>query len=258
MTPQPKTRFNELIDRLQALDASSERNEFTLRQLKHDIETVASHHRGEGYELFGMLAAHSEDVEETKRCFEAARRLEPRSTKVLLNYAEALNRFGKFSDVRTLLQQAHTLDPSDLLVLNRFIVATALCCRFTDAVSLLGTREKLRVGGLEPWAAEFRKIHLFLAAAGVSDDDGEKIMSYVAEVLQVAKVFDVVTANRVASDEETQWLNVNIKVRRPVDVAVDLNERLAEREARSDLPPSALLNIGAIFISTRTHARHAS
>jgi len=257
MTPQPKTKFNEILERINLLDGAGAESDIALRQLKREIEAVATHDRTEGFELYGILAAQSEDVEETRRCFEAARKLEPRNTSVLLNYAAALSRFGMYSDVRSQLQLAHTLDPSDLSVLDRYIGAAGLCCRFKDAMGLLQTRYQLTGSAFEPLEKEFRTIHLFLAAAGVSDDDGEEIMGYAADTLRAAKVFDVFTDNRLASDEDSQWLNVNISVRRPVEVAVELNEELAEREASSNLRASSLMSVSAIFIPVRTHVRHA-
>jgi hypothetical protein len=256
MTGQPATRSNELLDEINNLGAADRDNAFLLKSLERKATQVlrTGDYSG-GYTLLGALAAVRGDAEETRSQHAKAVAVAPSDTDVLRNYAISLLRVGLIEDAITMADRSWQLDKTQVQNLVLLTQLTLHSGRVQGAV------ERLRSENLswqnDAQVAELESAASFLAKKGVTDTVAGVIAREAMKVVAPISVTGV--QNRVASDDETTWVDFALTVNDTVEKVMELNHNLAERLAELTLD-SELGRASAAFVVrfTRTVSLDAS
>lgn len=256
MTGQPATRTAELLNEINSLGAADRHNTFLLKSLERKAtQVLTTGDYSGGYTLLGALAAVRGDAEETRSQHGKAVAVAPSEPNVFRNYAISLLRVGLIDDAITMADRSWQLDKSQGENLVLLIQLTSHSGRIQEAV------ERLRSENLS-WqnnsqVAELESAASFLAKNGVTDTVAGVIAREALKVVAPISVTGV--QNRVASDDETSWVDFALAVNDTVEKVMELNRTLAERLAELTLD-SELGRASAAFVVrfTRTVSLDAS
>ncbi len=231
----PEEKHQEIVERLNAFANSGERGEFALRALERDIKTLHKADPVRGFTLRGMLASNLGDEPGTRENFQSARRLEPKNWWIEFNFGRALFNLGYPKEAREQAERVYQADPSNILSLDEWIVQVIFSGRALEASNKLKERTRLspernhRDSALIEELAEFFKFH------ELRDDDVEDVFVLTLNVLREQGGHRIATTFSVSQDEESEWVSGEVSLAESVNTVVDLNEKLAEAWAESEV-----------------------
>ena len=249
---QPETKASELVDRLNELRKSGERNEVVLAGIKRDAKALA---RSDAYHaniILGMVACMERDVDKTIEYHSNALDI---SDDAYANsqFSTSLNNLYQHDMSLRYAEKAYRYAPDDLRVLWLYITTAYYAFRFRKACELLNDWKRRAPDEPYPDAVIIENAARFVAGRGLSDDETAEIGKAFSQVMIEPRVEVTTTKTTVLSDESSSWLDRLYHIHGTVDDAVDLNFALADHVAET-ASPNAMQAIVARFTSSPAHA----
>jgi tetratricopeptide (TPR) repeat protein len=255
-TPQPATRSTELLAQINSLSVRDRDNNFLLKSLERQVRQVLG--TGDfagGYTLLGALAAVRGNVEEVRSHHAKAASAAPGDPRIFRNYAISLLKLGLIDEAIAMADRSWQLDKGQSDNFSLLIQMILHAGRIQEALERLHAEE---VSGEDnTQVAELESAAKFLATHGI----GDSISGVIAgAALQVAPPISITgVQNRVATDDETTWVDFALCVDDSFEKVMELNRTLADRMAELTLD-SEIGRASAAFVVrfTRTVSLDAS
>lgn len=140
--PHPKTKSDELIDRLNAYSPDDTVDELTERIIRNEADKLAKIDAVSSYVALGALECLLGNVDECEANHQRSIKLN-RSSHTLSNYASSLNNLGMYGKALDYFNQACQIDPDNLDLLNKYVTTALDVCQFSLARSLLLKQDRL-------------------------------------------------------------------------------------------------------------------
>jgi tetratricopeptide (TPR) repeat protein len=256
-TRQPATRSTELLAQINSLSVRDRDNSFLLKSLERQVRQVlgAGDFAG-GYTLLGALAAVRGSVEEARSHHGKAASAAPGDPGIFRNYAISLLKLGLIDEAIAMADRSWRLDKSqgdNFSLLIQMILHTG---RIQEALERLHAEEEVSGEG-STLVAELESAAKFLATHGISDSISGVIAGAALQVVPPISITGV--QNRVATDDETTWVDFALCVDDSFEKVMELNRTLADRMAELTLD-SEIGRASAAFVVrfTRTVSLDAS
>jgi tetratricopeptide (TPR) repeat protein len=231
-TGQPKTKAQELEERIMVLAAEPHPSEFVIRGIKKDAEALRKDDPILAAAALGFIASFEKNVVEMRRNFEFALGRRPNDFTFHFNFGNSLLRTDFYSEARDHFLNAVELAPSQPEVLNAAIEACLWTGWLSKAADLTDRYHRLSPDKPSPYT---RVAELLDVARRnkLSDHEIEALLDTAVSVLAASNASTKAIQPKVLSDEESSWLSYHLVVAEPVETVVDLNVILAERLAEN-------------------------
>lgn len=224
---------NDIIDQLNSYVEDARRpTEFARRKIEHEIRKLKTVDPPDYYDLLGMLAAVSGDVDETKRCHEAAINASGRNPYYRHHFAVSLDQFYLFGESLPILREIIDSDRSDRSAIDSYISALFNSGRFQEAE-----------GWIDDWNESFPKDQRaetenvkgkmvpYMKSTGLSDSDVSMVFDRAFRVIRDSGAIVCDVTVRWPREDEDFWPAMIFRVSEPVERVADLVEKYCELEA---------------------------
>lgn len=232
MTGQPATKSPELLNQINTLSAKDRDNAILLKRLKREASQVlATGEVASGYTLLGALAAMRGNAEETRSYHAKAVAAAPSDPAIFRNFAISLLRVGLIDEAISMADRSWRLDQSQNDNFNLLVQLTCHGGRIQEAVNLV---HACNLTGLNSSrVAELEDAASLLAKNGVSDQIAGAIARAAIEVVAPISISGV--DNRIATDDESTWVDFTFLVNDSTERVIELNRAFADRMAELTL-----------------------
>jgi tetratricopeptide (TPR) repeat protein len=249
MNHQPEIKANSLIKQVESLFDAPERDEFTIAKLKTKAKQLVSTDPFNGKILLGNLAALEHQIVELRNNFESAIKLQPNNPVGISSYAASLDYLGYFSEARELGEKAYRLAEGNPKILSNIIEGSIHSGRYQDAQKYLKKWNALVPKGAHRLSQHIGEVSEFLIFHGILDDSFEKYQKVVSEFMHQCDIYTFEGQTEIIEDEDSACLSIMIETNKSIGEIVQLNFKLAEIMARTDLPENLTANVNYVFVS---------
>lgn len=200
MSPVPKTKFDELIDKLNTMEVGDPQNQFALARYRRDAEALLRDVPWAGNDLLGVIACLAKNIEEMHQFHERAIASSGNNPSKIFNYGTSLGRLGFLKESYEQTKMAFEVD-QDENVRNALIRRSVDCGRFLEALDLCHgvSPQDIEEAGLSGVSSFLIKARDVLVVGEFSDDDMAAVFFSIQKILHSHNVygfgsdFDVVT-----------------------------------------------------------------
>lgn len=222
-------KHTELFKKLKEFAEAEQHDEFTLKRLKHEAESLLKVDTASAYMAFGILANVGHDSDSVHTNFQKALSLSPYNANIIANYSASLGFLGFFSEAADLILKAYNLAPDDLAILENAVVYNRLAGRFHQASELISAWEKMNSGKSHQHGI-INTIG-FLDERHVKDADLEKLVHVTVTILHEHKIYirPQHVNDFLSEDEDGRYFEYWVALKEPVDRVIELNSELSER-----------------------------
>jgi hypothetical protein len=218
----------ELVEQVNALLRQTQRNELAIARTRIEARKLLATDPVAAHELLGMLAALEFDQDAMRQEFDAALRIAPKDSRLLLNFAISLQRLGFDREGRAMAEKTYQLKRGSLAALDEVIRQCFLSCRVDLALDWLQERQSKAQAKQHPMEADILALHRLFKSRRVRPERVERMLEQVVELLRARSIFAVRRTVAISSDEEDTWLSVQLEIDEPVETIVGLNCLLAD------------------------------
>lgn len=243
---QPKSKQNELFERVIAFGKSGERDEFARMALIREIEGLKN--KAEAFALRGMLAADEHDETEARESFAKARRIRGSDWWIELNWAKALLKLDLMKEACEQAESVYLSDPSNVESLDTLINCMHFSLRAIEGVRLMEQRAKLKPEGEHQNIEGIQEIAAFFHRHQLRDNEVEPQLISTLDLLHGAGYHSEKNSFFFQQDGESEWLSYHFELALPVETVCELNRNLAEVMARSNIQPNVAPLVNFMFI----------
>lgn len=235
-SPTPKTKSDELLDRLNELyRRDNPPTTFELRQLKREAKAVVQAEPSWGWVLQGMIAVLEGDPVEMKRCHEIAINIAPHNGELYRNFAVSLTKMGFIGEAFQQMRTAYKFEEGNLETLDMLVEYAWDAGRVHEALSYCEAWELINPGHIQ----EFKKALVIASrvfdAVALTDDDAEHVIALAEDVLHDKGIYHLQTIKGVNADEDSAWCYWTFAIPRSVEEVVGLDMDLIESLVESDV-----------------------
>src|SRR5574341_1229810 len=251
MSAEAATKAEQLNERMQALARQDNVSEFEIANLRREAKSIEQEFPVAAFMAFGLLAAIEGRADEVYENYRKALRISPNAI-VYSNFSTSLNWLGLYSDALKHVQEAHRLEPSDLIILDNLINCAVHVGVFHQAEKYLDERARLHPKTPHLHESFIRSAVEVMEANGVSDEQVQMIQELTEQVLRANGTRSTRVEFLEMEDEDSRWVSAWIELPLPVERVVDLNFKLADRLAALEPPSPAASCVNYMFVSAET------
>ena len=233
---KPKSKASQLIEQVNALRLQEERDDFTLRKIRKEVEDLRATDAYSTYMLLGMLASIEHDINGVRKYHSKALKMHPNDLEANTNYSTSLGHLGFYTEAREFAEKAYLADQADLELLDFLIEQSWVSGRIRDAHKWLERWDAVTPKDADPRSEIISEASELLDEDGVSDDDVEKLLQLKMSVLHKQEIYPSDSLIDTLEDEESRWLNYFFEVRLPPKDVAALNFEAAKKLALSNIP----------------------
>ena len=249
MNHQPEIKANSLIKQVESLFDAPERDEFTIAKLKTEAKQLVSTDPFNGKILLGKLAALEHRINELRSHFESAIKLQPNNPIGISSFAASLDFLGFYSEARELGEKAYKLAQGDPRYLINVIEGSMHSGRYQDALKYLKKWDALVPKEKHSIAQQIDQFAEFLITNDISDDSVEMYQQIVSDLMHDSKIYTFAGQTDILEDEDSACLSIMIKTNKTIEEIVQLNIKLAEIIARTELPENLTDHVNYVFVT---------
>ena len=252
MVAKPKSKASQLLKQINALRIQEERDEFTLRKIKKEVEDLRATDTIAAYILLGGLAVIERDVAGMRDNYSKALKMHPDDVEAIINYSTSLLHLGFYTEARVFAEKAYLADQADLEILDYLIDRSWVSGRIRDARKWLERWDDVNPKNAHARAEIISDATELLDEDGVTDDDVESLLQLNMSVLHAQMVYPSSAVGETLEDEDSCWLSYFFEIRLPPKEVVELNFKAAEKQALSDIPIHVTDSVIVTFTSAGT------
>jgi len=249
MSPEPKLKSEELVERINKLTQEDRKNVFKINALRKEAEALIKNDPFNAYMILGALSGIEAKIDEVRDYFNRSIKISPNNYYGYYSFAKALHNNGFYSEASPYAIKANELNPGNTDILN-FLVNN--CCssgRYRDANDWLKKWGRAMPKRQHKDANALEQINYFVSDKEINDDDVEHLQLIAFDLLNEYGIFGHNGGVQMLSDEESSWVSHELKIIRPVAEIVDLNEKLAEKLAGENLPSNLTSSVVIMYSS---------
>ena len=249
MNHKPEIKANSLNKQADSLFGEPDRDEFTIAKLKTEAKQLVPTDPFNGKILLGKLAALEHKIVELRNNFESAIKLQPNNPVGISSYAGSLDFLGFFSEARELGKKAYNLAQGDPIYLTNVIEGSIHSGRFQDALKYLKKWDALMPKERHSIAQQIVQFADFLLSNGISDDSVEMYQQIVSDLMHDSEIYTFEGQRDILEDEDSACLSIMIEINNSLEEIVQLNMKLAEIIARTELPDNLTDHVNYVFVT---------
>jgi tetratricopeptide (TPR) repeat protein len=237
----PKTAGDALIERVNHLLENNERNEFILRSVKKEAEALTKSDAFQAYLVLGMIACLERNLE-TVRDFHS-RALKIHDNFIAnINYATSLSNLGAYSEAISYYEKAVRQQPENIKALDDFIDAEFNALHFLSAKKLLEKWKKLIPEKKHRHEILIDKVLTTFNKKAISDEEAGNLHGIATDIIYRNKATHAGNTILVLEEDNAEWVDYEILVKKDVAAVVEMNCSLADRAAEK-ISPKVLSSI---------------
>ena len=228
--PAPKTKANDLMDRLMAMDAP---NETTLRRVERDAEAVMDVDPAGSHTVLGMIASLRWDADSVREHFRIALQ-HADSPETHHNYSIALALVDEWHDSFDAADTAHKNAPDNTVILNGAIERAVEAGRFRMAQQYCNRLNALRPGDA-PHALTglLEKFVASLDVGAFRESNIQRVLEIASSIQRTESAHGAGIPAKVDQDEPHSFLFRRFVIASP-EMAATLNSTLADKIVSQD------------------------
>lgn len=237
--PLPQSKANELIEELNKLNRTEQKNPFALKQIKAEVEKLRKTDALSAYVILGMIACIERDVEAMIAHHKNAIQLSPGDFGAKFNFGNSLHNLGFFSEACKYHVSAYKLDRGNLTFLDTTIDNMAAAGRMHEVKSWIEEWEKLNPGKIHPKHNHITALCKLLDETEIPDSLAESLQETAMALLRENKIYGCPITTEILSDEGTlisYEISVPASLKTVAGYNYELSNRIAEKfdDPRSD------------------------
>lgn len=226
-------------------------DDLTRKGILRDIEKLKKTDAPRAFALRGVMEAGVTNENEARRNFESAMHLDPQDAWIKLDFSTALFRLGFFDEARKLALTVYEKTQEDLAVLDHLIDCTVAAARGLEAEKLLERRKGLKPKNDHRFSGWIQIMATFFARNALQDDEISELLVLTLKVPHDAGFYNGPGVFGVQRDEDSEWLSGDFGLELPVEKILEINVRLADVLAVSEIPPTLLEKVNFMFFPTK-------
>lgn len=237
MSQAPKPKGNELIERLNGLDANARKNDLVMGGLRREARALRAVDPSMSYQLEGLIEFAAGNKRKASDLLDKAIDLDPNRYVVRSNYAAQLFNMG--DPVRAYQQQEHAYrltegSPDDARDLCRMALFAGRISRANEVLELV---KRLKSDVPEGLQKTLKTAGAVQAARGFSD---ERASAFLAPIYRFISDDDAIELDGMfvgaTLDDEEGLLTVDFVLAQSFEETVAIQDRLIEMRLASDEP----------------------
>lgn len=224
--PQPKSKAEELLDKILALSLEERKNAFTLKLLAKEAQSIASVDPVVSYRCMGVISVFENKPDDAKRLFTNAIKISQGNSIPLQNYSVMLGQMGFYRESLQYADKAYKLNKSDLDNLETALFANFLNGEFDATHELILEASKLRFDSKRITSAN--NALEFVRSNSISPAEFLKLQDTAYSLLHSKNIFIMKPTLTICEDEDSMFLSYQILLDKPVMEIIDLSVMHAE------------------------------
>ncbi len=238
--PELATTSNQLLQELSQLHSMRNIDQFTLKRLQKEAQSLLKSDPLNAHLFLGALAGLKGERSSIHENYKQALTLAPTNPNnaiVLSNYITSLLDIGSFSEAVEPVIKAYDYKLPISEIVTTILAKAGLFHRVAELI-----RQDHLVVAADSFIFRTER---FMDQHGVSDAELQKLIEIAISVLHAHRFFDFRSTRIItefAEEEDSQWFRYVIKINCSVEEIVDLKYELACQLAEDDLSTELLLN----------------
>lgn len=247
MSPEPKPKGKELIEKINKLTPQDRKNTILIKRLKNEAEALKRTDAFRAYRILGMLSCIEGEIPSMHSYHTKALSLEPNNYNANYDYAVSLFNIGQFSEAIGYAKKVKDANP--ISILEFLIESSGVAGHFSDSMKWIGEWKKINPNKKHRVEELTKQIISLMKENKTLSKDVDRLQKLAHSILLENNMHITKKRMEILEDEESKWLSYMILMDEPVSEIVDLNEELAERLAEENLPSNLTSNVVIMYSS---------
>lgn len=233
---QPELVTKELVNAIEEWRSAGQYDDLALQRIEKQATELKSKEPASAYMLLGMIYCLKDDPDSMRTNHERSLTVLPDDNVLLANYATSLGTMGFYREACDTMNRALDQDPSNTELITQYCGTLMALTRYIGVYDMMCQNNLEDLGKLEASLDDIKARSDVFKKAQVSDDDAEKAMVLVTEVLHNNGYYFHKADDTLMTDGIDAWISIVVRVFRAQseDAISALNEQLIEQWANND------------------------
>lgn len=249
MAQEQASKASDLITRLNDLHKPGSRDQFAIRRVEKEVESLRDVDRDHYYEFKGIIATLRNDPDEMSAQFKKALNITGFRTEVSWNFAISLSSLGFYIEARKNYEKILDDLKGNPEFLFKFINISFVSGHFIQARDMIQDWKKLIPNEKFKLEKSITECANFLVSEGISENQVEWLSSKVEGFLHNLELYDSNYSFSLETDDNSHFVAGIIGLPKDVDEIVEINLDYSNYFSGLDAPKDLLSKIHFLFVS---------